>query len=248
MGNIHATNTLNSVISNSVTILNQSTETCRTTLQQEIDININKCSTVNIIGINFNQSGSISTKCAESNSAKNNVKSEIDSEFKQAATAINQALSLNPGSTSSNNITNLMEQLSVNIQNEFTQNCINSVVNKDTISVTCSGKDGTANLEYLNFNQTANSISNCTLSSTSVNSVITQIKTIISQTAISKVAPLFSLGFIIIILAAIFLFMYQGEKSLTQIIIVLIIVGSILLIIYAIFASIYGWVPFKSKK
>lgn len=243
MGGAQAKNILDNTINNALSILNQTTQTCETSLSQNQSINIQNCTNVNISGVNFNQIGSVNISCAQSGSSSSDIATTLKNDFQQAATAINQALSLNPSSTTAENITRLMENLSTSIQNVYTNNCIPSAVQNQSIVASCPVNGGTATINAVNFNQTNNDIINCTQQSTSVSSIKSQVENIISQTASATVEPIISFGALIVILVVLVIVFFQTTGPAIKIIIVVIAI----VLIYLAFAYFFSIFPFSKS-
>jgi len=244
MGNVQAKNEVDSAIAASVSILNSSIQTCETSLSQNESIIVKDCPNIDIENVNFNESGTVNVSCAQTNSVTQNVKNQVDAQMTQMAEAIKQALSFNPGSAEANNIDRLSVQLSTSVVNTFSQSCIPSVSNNETISASCTGADGTATIKFVNFNEYDSATSTCVQNNNSVQTIANSIKAIIDQSATAKEAPLFSLGLVIIIIVAIFLFVFLVGADAKGIIIILVFVLVIVVVGYFVLAAILKWEPF----
>ena len=248
MGNSQASNILNNTINQSISILNRTVQKCETSLSQQQGIDINGCSgDVIIRNVNFNQSGTIDIQCAQSSSSTNEITDEIKTNFEQSAEAINQALSLNPGSTDANNVTNLMQQLALDVVNTYSQTCIGGTVQSQQITRTCPATGGgNTTIEQVNFDQVSNGTSSCTQDAINDNSAKLSIENIISQKARAVVEPILGLGalILIVIIVVIVLFM-TGASSITSIIVIIIVIA-VGIGIYLLIAWIVKIFPFAS--
>ncbi|CAN5868272.1 hypothetical protein BH23THE1_BH23THE1_26380 [soil metagenome] len=249
MGNVEAKNEVDSAISASVSIMNSSTQKCRTSLDQDQSINVSGCTHVNIEHVDFGAGGTVDIKCAQDASSTTAIKQQISTRMQQMSKAVNQALDFNPGSSEASNIVRLSEDLSTAVVTSYSQSCLPSVSQNQSVNVKCPTTGGsTANIEFIDFREFNNSLVTCTQTTSSVNQVAQSIKTIIEQRAIAKVAPIFSLGVIIIILIILGLVAYYfSSGKISSVIIVLILGAIILTIMYMILAVIFKWWPFKHE-
>jgi len=245
MGPALAKNTLDDTITQALDILNQTTQNCETSLAQNQNINISNCTNVTLKNIDFNQSGSIDIKCAEAASASSDIQSEISQQFSQAAAAINQALSLNPSSTTAENITKLMEELSTQIQNVYTNNCIPSTIQSQGTNITCPTQGGTVDLEFINFVQTNQAIIDCTQQTIANSAIKNQLDNIIDQTAKATVEPLLSFGAIILVVVIVIIFLIYNFTPSGNTILIIFVILTVVTIIYLIVAYIYKFYPFQ---
>lgn len=246
MGAVSTKNIVDTSITSSIDILNKTIQKCETKLSQYQSINIYQCENVTISDVDFSQVGDLDVQCAQNSSSTNDAKQLIETKMAQMATSINQALSLNPNSTTAQNIVSLSQQLSTAIQNEYSQTCIAQVNGTQSINVTCPSSGGTVNINQVNFEQFHAQTQNCVQESVSVTTISNEIKTIIDQTATAEVAPLISFGSLVVILLLVFVILFFGFGSkLVTIVIILVIISLIVLTIYFVLASIYKWWPFN---
>jgi len=227
MGNVQATNILNNTIDQSISILNNTIQVCETSLAQNQGINVTGCQgNIVISNVNFNQTGSLDVGCASSSSSTNQVESTIKNNFKQAADAINQALNLNPGSTTATNITSLMEQLAINVVNSYSQSCISNTVQEQSINVTCPATgSGNVTIETVNFNQVTKGITQCTQDAINTTGIKTQIQNIIDQNSSATVQPIFFGVFIVLFIIVIIILLVFGASASTWIITIIILIA-----------------------
>ena len=172
--------------------------------------------------------------------------SSLSEDFAQEASAINQALSLT-GSTTAENITKLMKNLSNSILTQYSTNCLPNTVQKETIKSVCTGTNGSpVIIERVNYEQVVKNTTNCISITTSVSSIKAKIEEIITQSATAKVEPLFALGSIILILVIVFILFIQTGVSTIKSIIIILILGIILVSIYLGIAYVFGYYPFNT--
>ena len=245
----NASNILDNTITQSINILNRSIQRCETPITQISGISITGCTNVVIRGVDLEQNGQIKIECAQSTSSSSDIKPQIEINFRMAAEAINQALNLNISSTTAQNITNLMQQLSTEIINTYSSTCLGPVVQKQTIELECaSNLGGMITIEQVNFRQTASALTNCVQANNSVNTITTDIKNIIQQQARSVVEPIFTIGSLIIILIIVLLFVFIFLGASIKSIIIFLVIAAVIIGIYLLIAWFLGWWPFLKKQ
>ena len=151
MGNTAATSELNSSITSSIGILNQSIQSCASPATNNQGIIISGCSPVNIHGVNFSQSSTVDLTCANKNTASNATQQQIQTNLSNAAQSINQALNLTGSSANAKAIVNSMQSIATNISSVYSQSCLPGIAQNQTINVTCpDGKGGSVSIDSVN--------------------------------------------------------------------------------------------------
>jgi hypothetical protein len=246
MGGVLSQNTINDAVNFMVQTVNTTSQDCKQILDESNITDIEGSTFQNItINVGSGQNLAVDIQCAQNASATNNINSSLQQDISQLATAINQNLNLNPGSTEASNVLNLLTNLSVITQNTYQQECVtNAVENISTIILNTKGDN--LNISD-NAQQTLNSIANCTQQTVTDNQITTSLIQQITQSATAKVENALGLLFILLtIIAIVFLVLiYAGGKALLSPPVLAFIFGIILL--YVLLAIWRGWWPFKKK-
>lgn len=247
MGNVEAKNILENTIDQSLVILNQTTQQCETPLIQSIGVNISGCSNVILSDFTLRQTGEFNIECATAASSTNEIESTISTQFTQASEAINQSLNLNPGSTSAENITSLMQKLSTSITSTYSQECIASTIQTQQVNVTnCTGPDGgTVRLERFNFEQISKGTATCTQETDAVSSIKSQVENIIDQSAKAELQNALGpiLIIIVLVIIVIIIFYTQGASMIIYVVLfAVVIIGG-----YFGLAYLFSWWPFNES-
>lgn len=232
-GSSNAKNLLDSAIENSIKIINNSTQTCLEPISNFINISILKCNNIEIGDITNEQTVVLNIACAQKASTNDDIKTQIQEEFNQKAEAINQALNLNPGSTSATNITNLMQKLSTTLINEYSQTCFPRVSGGINENIECINGDGSSvKIGNVTSRQVIFLTGSCVQETLSTNKIKTEIENIIKQESRSVVEPIFSLGGIIAILILILLIILVIAGVSAKYILIFIIIAAVIIGIY----------------
>lgn len=248
MGNANATNQLNSAITDSITILNTTTQNCVPKSSEQQIIDISGCCNVNINGITYDQLSFVNTTCVENATSNTATQITVKNQVKQKAASIVGELGL--GTSDASNLINTMIDLATNIINSFSQTCAASISNEQILSIkcpsTCDCKNNsngcTANINNVSLYQSADQLATCTLTSSSVSSAKDSITQIIDQSATATVQGLGGLILLIIIIVLVFFF---AEGKLILYLLIIVIPIFVILIAFAYFKGIF---PFKKKK
>lgn len=249
MGSAQSSNTVNETVKVMTQISNSATQDCVFTFTSEQAANIKATngSTITINDLNFNEFASVDTCCIQNNQTQNDIQNAIDAQIKQLATAINQSLDFNPGSTSARDVTRLLETLSTDVTNAYTQTCSQNFTGNETANIQAS--DGsTITINYLNYSDAFESVQSCVLADASVTNTSNRITNVISQKAKAEVESLLGplLFLLLIILLVVVVVVLGGVKELTNWKFLLTL--AIIVIIYLVIASVRGWWPFHAKK
>jgi hypothetical protein len=185
MGNSSSSNTIDNFVSSCIDIYNNSVQNCGTKISQKQGIYIDGVKgDVKLSDIDWTQYLSVSTACLQQATVDNQATQDITTAIAQSATTISQALSLNPGSTDSTNITRLTEELATNIKNSFSQGCAINAVQEQTITV--RNVDGSVYLNAVKWKETAETITKCVQATAASTAAYQSLSQALSQTAKSE--------------------------------------------------------------
>jgi len=248
MGSAQSSNTVNETVKVMTQIANSSTQSCVYTFtsDQALNINASNGSDVTINSANFMDFASVDTNCIQSSQTQNQIENAIKAQISQLSTAINQSLDFNPGSTTAKNVTNLLEQLSTDVSNSYSQTCSQDFNANQSTNIQAS--DGsTVTVRFLNYSDTFESVQQCVLDDSSVTNTSNMITNVISQKAKAEVESLLGplLFLLLIVLLVVVVIVLGGAKELTNWKFLLTL--GIILIVYLVIASVRKWWPFHSK-
>lgn len=193
---------------------------------------------VNIDQFSLNQ---INASCMESGSTTSNINAQISQAASQLASAVNQSLDLNPGSTEAENIASNIINLMMSVQNTVQNQCFLNTVQQQSVNIFTCGheKFNGININQESYNQ---AITNCVFSNSSVTSLQSALEQSITQSAKATVENSLGLLLTVIIIVVILFLLISFEAATWIIILVLILI--IAASIYLIVAKIKGWWPF----
>lgn len=245
MGNAYASNVVNNVVEAFFNVMTNITQDCSTQMLASQILQIENSQNVVVNHVNFQQWFDIDLNCLQSSDTTVDIKNQIDQTIEQLSTAINQSLNLNPGSTTAQNIVNLITKIGYNISQTYLQDCSANLQGVQAIFIR---KSSNILVQYVNFSQTINVMRSCVMNTNSLIALQNQLRQQISQTATAKVQGLLDgllqmLAIILVIGAAIFFIFWKGGSilknplfifSITLIILVLLIINYFL-----------QWFPFK---
>jgi hypothetical protein len=203
MGNSKSKNIVESVTNTLLEVVNETTQTCSQAVNMNQIISV-KGKNVNITGstISQNQVFDVNFSCLQDAKTVNNLQSSLDQKAQQLAASTNQALNLNPGSTSSKNITNYITNIKESILNAYTGECSNAVDAMQRIDI--EAKDNVnINNATLDQDQAGKLITTCIQKSEAYNQAVSNVQQAVDQSAQSTVQPLINTNFIWIIAAII---------------------------------------------
>ena len=197
MGNVTAKNTVNAVTQAMIDITNQqmTTSNVTETVANDVVISGNCSFKGNVVnqGTNF----TVNETIMQSGSFQDQVSASISQQISQVAEAISQSLTLNPGSTTAQNIANAIVNSKTNLTNQYIES-FNTAFSAQN-ALTCTGGTVTGNV----FNQeiTNQEIIDATNLADSTSGVTLQIQQAVSQSATAKQED--SMIFLMIIIVAI---------------------------------------------
>ena len=183
MGNTVSQNIINDVVNIVHKTVNSATMTNELSASQVYGIHVVAAGDVTISDITINQNLKVMQTSKMDAKTKAKFNDDIKEKLKQAAESVKAALSLNPGSVSATNITNVMTTLTTEVSNSF------SMVNKQTLDQT-SGIEATSGgnviIHYVTINQANETIMNSIMTSSAVQKSLLKLAQAISQTAKAK--------------------------------------------------------------
>ncbi len=236
-----------------------STQNCQNEIAeiQQINVNNNRNSNINIGNIEGKQSISANTTCIQTNDVKQSVTTAVQQAAKQVSTAISGFLALS--SSDASEVADLTQKVATTISDSFTQNCLTSLTENQTININDnSGSVITAG--NVNFQQSIGDTVDCVSKTSAVQQASSQLKQKISQKAtaitLGIMGPLLLIIIVIVIIILVVVIgggLVEGggksggsggseSKSVNVIGIVISV-----LFVYLVVAFFLGWFPFKKK-
>ena len=256
MGNTHssASNTINSYVQECLNESSSAVQNCSSQLSNNQSLTIVGTSgNVDIENLDWSQYSQLNSSCIADQKSAQDLKNKIANTFQQNAKAITQALSLNLNTnTDTKNITNTVQQLGESISSTFLQECAQNVFQSQSVDV----KDTKGNVTFkaIKWSQGLDAMNKCAQTSSNVTTLSTSIEDAIGQvaTSVEKNILSFLSGFVFLIIAIVIGIIYMlyktienGENVLTS---PWLYVGIFLLVdSYFVIGYFYGWAPYKSE-
>jgi hypothetical protein len=165
---------VDTMIQDSVSMINNSVQTCSPSTQSGSSLNIIQNSScgendVSIDGLNFSSIDTVITNnCVQTASSDNSVNQDIQNTINNTASSLSQMLQLSGSEASA--ITNLSENLATSIQNTYQQNCNPTSVTSQGVNIV-QNNTGESGYGCLNWNGDAYSINtgDCSICPTGLN-------------------------------------------------------------------------------
>lgn len=197
---------------------------------QVLDI-VGNTGKVNTGDVNFNQAANVNFSCLQSNDTKTDLSNQIDNVVKQQSQSISQFFQLS--SSKSENVTNLVNNLGISIENAFNNQCITTQSLYQTAQIRYNTGDVTTG--NLNFKQSVDDVVNCVQNNKDVIDAKNALQNSLNQQSTAQTKGLFdflfgSWGWLIIVaiviiiliiagVAAFFIFQQRktSEKAITEI-------------------------------
>lgn len=247
MGNVIATNAVDSMINSTATAMNGVMSSCTTRIQNTAGVSIsgNTGSSIRVGEINVNQYAKVDTHCTTDARTSTKIDSSVEQTIQQTAEAISQNLSLNPGSTAANNFLRLSNNLMSAIENTFHQECVQEFNNTATFNID-DNKNSQIEVGIINLNQTAEGFAKCIQKADAVNDIKQQMIQSLSQEASAKQEN--SLGALFLILLMIFLIIFIIIIGSFKLIIMLCILAVVLAAIYVGVSAAFNMPPFAKSE
>ena len=182
-------------------------------------LNIIDAQNIDLSNIDMTQFISINVDAVMNATASNDFDQKLDEKVKQASKAVGTALTLNPGSTTSENVTKTLNNLAVQLKSSFSQNCSGSFSADQQFNIINSSG---VKARFLNFQQIILNVRKCTMESKAVNDVRNELLLLIDQEAYSEVKGLFDgfalLGLIVVmaLVAGAFIIFNKVSGALTS--------------------------------
>ena len=178
MGNAYASNVVNNVVEAFFNVMTNITQDCSTQMLASQILQIENSQNVVVNHVNFQQWFDIDLNCLQSSDTTVDIKNQIDQTIEQLSTAINQSLNLNPGSTTAQNIVNLITKIGYNISQTYLQDCSANLQGVQAIFIR---KSSNILVQYVNFSQTINVMRSCVMNTNSLIALQNQLRQQISQ-------------------------------------------------------------------
>lgn len=252
MGSALAKNIAEETVNQSISSVNTAVTNCSAVYDVTSSINFSASNggviDINNLDCNFNNMYSVNTHCVGQTNISSSINSNISQQAALTATAISQNLDLNPGSTTAENIADVVSNLSFEIQNNIYNSCLTQATATQSLNLLATGPGSQVNVNGLvcNFSDTITAAQTCTFNNTISSQLTTSVEQAISEAASATVEN--ALGWILMAIAIIVLvFFFFTLEAGTWIFIVLIIL-LLVIIVYIIIALIYSWWPFNRTK
>ena len=247
MGNAVAQNIINDSINSMVSVSTNVASSCLTNVDETQNITIcNNNSETFLFGIDMSEVVEIDQACFSDATVTTNISQQIQVSATQAAEAIVKDLGL--GSSDASNLTNLYQQLTTVVQNNFLSTCVSNVQLNQSLNI-CDNKKLVA-VGFLDYDGAVEGFSTCTQKVTANNSVAISIVDTISQKAVAKVLDdIFKYVLILLIIVAVFALLFFGAPALLifvnwKLIAVLAVFVFLLILLYLGLAYWRKWFPF----
>ncbi len=248
MGASIATSVAKNATKSGISIANNFSQSCKTSLKQNQVVDLSKCKGATIGTIKLNENAVVNTKCLQSSSTQSQMKSSILSRLTQETNAVTQSLGL-PSVGVASSIANATANLSESITNAYTQDCISSLPQNQ--SFTCSNS---ANIKVgsIILGENATSLTQCTAKNQAVINAQAALSSALGQTTAAKEANSFStvIVFFLIFLGIFAYGFMQFSKSETAKWIIILIFTLVVLLIIAYSFNAYEkrlW-PFQKSQ
>lgn len=177
---------------------------------QVLDI-VGNSGKVKLKDVNFNQAANVSFTCLQSNDTKTDLSNEIDNVVKQQSESISQFFQLS--SSKSENITRLVNNMGIAIENAFNNECINTQSLYQTAQIRYN--TGDIVVGNLNFKQSVDDVVNCVQNNKDVISARNSLDNALNQESKATTKGLLDFllggfGWIIIIVIVIIIIIIAG--------------------------------------
>ena len=238
------------IIKSQINVLNKNISKCTQTGFQQESINVGPYSTFTNNGqINFSEVTTLDQTCL-SNMINN---TDVISDISEAATQVAKSVAQNfsPGTWSDANANNFVYNYidtAINVTNVNYQKCLTTAMQSEQINVAQGATFVNSTTGVINFSESLNAASACTLTSSNNNSVTQSLSQTLSQIATAIVQNSLAILAIaaILIVVVFFLFDFGVANSLLNWKTLAVIFTFIIL--YILLAYFIGFWPFDSKK
>lgn len=168
MGNVQTSNEADQIVEALMSVVNTTSQECRSGLIQEQIINLNPSgagSVVDIDSIIGTQAAAVDTQCFQSSVNSSSLENDMEQVINQQMDVINQTFSLT--STASSNINRAIVNLKNEVLNDTRQTCSN-LARQSSVFSAAPTAGGVVRLGTLDWNQTFEGITTCVQDSTNV--------------------------------------------------------------------------------
>lgn len=198
-----AENIVNETTQSLIGIINDAYQNCTSSAVQNENLIIqgNVGSTINIGDISFSESASALTDCEETASFTTNISQDIQNEATLAADAVNSSL-FNLNDETAINVANITTQLATAIDNEYQSNCTFSTLQNESVEV-IQNYDSTININSITFDEDLDVMNSCILDASSVTDLQEQLKDAVDADATAKANSIFIILLVIFIIGII---------------------------------------------
>lgn len=232
MGGVTSKNEVNNTVNAFVRDLTSIQQLCSATVKNQINWNI-KDENGNIVihNVDWSQYAIVNVQCLQKNDVKNKIDQKIQQTIKNQATSINRAFKIPSGSTTAENVTNLVTNLGLTISNTFKSSCLTSL--SQQASLTATNKNGNITIYAFKIHQVAEAFTKCVQQSSAVNNASQALQQYIAQYAKAVVKSALAL-----IAMALLLFMLLPELLGGSLVLML---KSIMSIVFLILTVVCGY-------
>ena len=247
MGAAIARNVAKQIISTSNSIATTYIQNCTGSGSQTFGVNISSGCQSKIGDINITNEQVINVKCASNDTTISSMKSDIQAQIAQQATAAAQSIG-GPSLSFSDAISKFSVKAANAITTLYTQTCIGNA--NESEGITCSGTGSTSSIGAINVTNTQNVYTDCVSTNNTNNSLVDSLTTIMYLQTNAQEANTLG-GFVGI--ALIFLgilgigFVYTANGPIGWIIIAVIAVIIVAVIVYATVAFTQKLYPFNQR-
>lgn len=241
MGVSVSSNTVKNLTQIGINIVNDFTQSCKTTLSANQIVSGDKCPGLKIGKIDVNSFQVINQGCIGSQSVTSQINSAVVQQMRQAAESIVQNFGF-PSVAVANNFLELTDQLALNISTTFLQQCTGAAFANQGFVCTNSAN---VQIGSITLNSAQVGISQCVGSQVSSSSITSQMKQLLDQTATAKEANVFT-AIVIALALILIILMVIGGNTLESPWFIIILAGVIMIgvVLYALSAGAGGLFPF----
>ena len=183
MGKNVTQSTTKNAVKASIAVITDSVQQCQQSSGASNNVSILSSGSNVYYNGTFDSNVSISATCVSDNISRTSTSMNLATKANNTVKNISNTLQLHPNTT--NALTLVMEDLSTQIVDQFNQNCITTM--NTTNNVEIKAVNGSNVYAVTNFNDVSNSITNCIMSTNTVNKATDEIITLLTTDATNKV-------------------------------------------------------------
>lgn len=218
---------------------------CQLRLTQQQILDIENSRNITIRGNDFDQQAVFDKKCLETTASSNKVSANIKNSVNQIVKNINRAFELPNGGQQARTVSNIVNKIGSEIEEQFTQKCWSNLDQGQ--SVTLNNDKNVAIIDN-NFRQSISDTISCTMKNVNTNDLAAQLDNVISQKASNTTKS--ALGGLILIIIVIIIIgggmLLMGEKALFNWKLWLVLILAV--IVYLAFAYFAKLWPFHKRQ